>query len=59
MNRRHEHVIVRSYVDTGAFDRGCAECGAAPAQWCKTPNGRDRRVPCIARITNRLTKDRR
>lgn len=58
MNRRHQHVIVRSYVDTGAFDRHCPVCGAAPAQWCKAPDGRHRRVPCIARIANRPTKDR-
>lgn len=59
MNRRRGDVIVRAYVDTGALDRPCDGCGAEPAQWCQTPDGRDRRVPCIARIINQPAKEAR
>jgi hypothetical protein len=44
------HVILRSYLDTGALDRTCPQCQAGPAQWCRTPDGRDRRIPCVARM---------
>lgn len=43
------NIIARAYVDTGAIDRHCPTCGARPAQWCQTPDGRDRRIPCVQR----------
>lgn len=46
---RQRNVIVRAYVDTGAIDRHCPACGAKPAEWCQTPDGRDRRIPCVPR----------
>lgn len=49
MSARRDRVIVRAYVDTGAIDRHCPACGAKPAEWCQTPDGRDRRIPCVPR----------
>lgn len=47
--RSSGRVLVPTYVESGALDRLCPHCGAAPAQWCRTPDGRDRRIPCLDR----------
>jgi hypothetical protein len=47
--RRSTHVIVRAYVESGAFDIACPTCGMAAAEYCLNPDGRTRRVPCVRR----------
>ncbi|MFN6548899.1 zinc finger domain-containing protein [Mycolicibacterium septicum] len=39
-----------AYEDTGAGAVECPNCHAAPGNWCETPEGRRRRVPCVARL---------
>ena len=35
---------------TGTLSIACSNCGAQPENWCTTPDGRVRRVPCVDRI---------
>jgi hypothetical protein len=47
--RYGDHVVVRAYVDTGGLDIACPNCGMPAAEYCVTPDGRTRRVPCVRR----------
>jgi hypothetical protein len=31
----------------------CPNCGAGPADWCRRPDGRYRRTPCLKRMRRR------
>jgi hypothetical protein len=39
-----------AYTDTGALDVVCPNCSAQAGHWCKHPDGRSRRTPCVARL---------
>ncbi|WP_456085470.1 zinc finger domain-containing protein [Mycobacterium pinniadriaticum] len=52
MNAR---VPVRAaYEQYDALRRDCPMCDAGPGQWCITPRGRLRRVPCVLRTRTPL-----
>ncbi|WP_438941685.1 zinc finger domain-containing protein [Mycobacteroides abscessus] len=42
--------IWEAYADAD-IGHQCPNCGAAPNVWCSRPDGRVRRTPCLARIT--------
>lgn len=44
-------VIAIAYRDTRALDRPCPNCCAGVGQWCTTPDGHVRRIPCVPRCT--------
>lgn len=44
----NERPITAAYADVDP-DAGCQVCGVGPRQWCRCPDGRERRVPCVAR----------
>lgn len=48
-SRSRPCVALKAYTDTGAIERSCPNCGAAEGYWCVTPDGRDRRMPCVRR----------
>lgn len=41
--------IWAAYSDTDALSSACTNCGAQEGHWCTRPDGRIRRVPCVAR----------
>lgn len=41
--------IRAAYHQDNAIGRPCPQCDAGPGQWCVTPRGRLRRVPCVLR----------
>lgn len=41
--------ILQAYQSTGALDRQCPTCAAAPGDWCLDGDGDYRRVPCVKR----------
>lgn len=41
--------IWQAYNDVDALSTTCTNCGAQQGQWCTRPDGRVRRVPCVAR----------
>lgn len=46
--------VIEAYIDTEALDRKCPPpiargCGAEPGEFCKWPDGRERRTPCRVR----------
>lgn len=43
--------IWAAYSDTDALSTSCPNCGALPGRWCTKPDGRVRRIPCVARAT--------
>lgn len=57
MNNRRDQVVIQAYAATGALRRPCDTCGSQPNQWCTTPDGRLRRVPCVDRAAAGATVD--
>ncbi|MED5813863.1 hypothetical protein VST63_16005 [Mycolicibacterium sp. 050232] len=47
---RSGRAIPDAYENTGAGTIDCPNCHAKPGAWCATPDGRRRRVPCVARL---------
>lgn len=43
--------IIEAYVDTNALDHDCTNCHASEGEFCKHPDGTDRKMPCLERIT--------
>lgn len=41
--------VAELYADDGAIDRHCGKCGAKPLEFCRWPNGTERRMPCGGR----------
>jgi hypothetical protein len=54
--------VIEAYVDTDALDRQCPPpptgCGANLGEFCKSPNGFERHIPCIARTKPAAGDDR-
>lgn len=49
--RRHSTGgILETYVDDDAIGRHCTDCGAQPLQFCRWPDGTERKIPCLSRL---------
>lgn len=42
--------VVEAYVDSGAIDLHCPNCGANPQQYCTHDSGIERKMPCPNRL---------
>lgn len=54
--RRNKPVIWDAYADVPDMGVVCPNCGVTDT-WCTNPDGRVRRVPCIARLTTHITTE--
>jgi hypothetical protein len=48
-------IKLRPRTLTGAYSYArmndtCPNCGAAPGDWCRRPDGHHRRIPCLLRM---------
>lgn len=51
--RRTNGAIIDMYAD-GAIDRHCTGCGAKPLDFCRHPNGVERKIPCPQRLSPKV-----
>lgn len=52
--------VIEAYVDTDALDRKCDgldSCGADLGEFCKSPDGFERHMPCASRTKPRPESD--
>lgn len=55
MKQANDKPIWASYADVTDMSLPCPNCRAVDT-WCSAPDGRVRRVPCIARLTTHTTE---
>lgn len=48
--RRTPGPVIETYADTYAIEFDCENCGVAPGDYCKQPDGSLRKMPCQKRI---------
>jgi hypothetical protein len=49
--RRTPGPVVEAYADTETLEFDCTDgCGAPAGEFCKHPNGEQRKMPCLKRI---------
>lgn len=50
--RRSPGAVIATYADTDALEVDCADsCGAPTGEFCRHPDGTERKMPCPKRIT--------
>lgn len=48
--------VTAAYHVDGALDRRCGKCNAQPGHWCTNPDGRDQKIPHLARMRPATTR---